>query len=269
MKRPVFFISDRTGMTAETYGSSLLAQFVNHQFDGQRLSFIDSEQKALNAAKQVELESARSGLQAIVFSTLDPSMQQFLDKTNACVISLLDTFIAPLEDCLGEKSAHTQGIPLDLFGNNGYQRRLDAIDYALAHDDGVRAEQYDKAEVILLGVSRCGKTPVSLYLAINYSIRAANYPITENEIWSEHLPKILQPQQKLLVGLTIDPLQLSKIREKRRPGSEYAALTVCKREVKAVETMFTNARIAVFDTTEISIEEISAHVITEQSLRKH
>lgn len=262
MARNVIFVSDRTGLTAEGYGSTLLSQFENEEFESQRLTFVDSEEKARDAAQLIEEKTNASGKQVIVFSTLvDLKLQSIINDTSACVISLFEAFISPLEACLGQESAHKRGVSFGAVDTASYQKRLDAIDYTLAHDDGVRVDQYDKAKVIFLGVSRCGKTPVSLYLAINYSIKAANYPITDDDLLRETIPEFLRPLKDRLVGLTIDPRQLSRIREQRRPGSDYAALSVCRKEVRAVETMFANAGIPVFDSTDTSIEELSGNVI--------
>jgi regulator of PEP synthase PpsR (kinase-PPPase family) len=261
-KRKVFFVSDRTGLTAESYGSSLLAQFPGFEFDSIKHAYVDSEEQALITAGVIDREAILSDDEPIVFSTLvEPDIQNIIENTNACVINLFGTFLGPLEECLGEQSAHTLGKSIDVFGRNGYAKRLDAIDYALAHDDGVRPDQYDDAEIILVGVSRSGKTPTCLLLAMNHSICACNYPLTEDELDKETLPDVLLKHKHKLIGLTISPGQLSNIREKRRPGSKYASLNYCKKEVKIAEQMFARANIPFFETTDTSIEELAGSVI--------
>ncbi|MCK5663692.1 MAG: pyruvate, phosphate dikinase/phosphoenolpyruvate synthase regulator [Thiotrichaceae bacterium] len=261
-KRIVYFISDRTSLTAETYGRSLLAQFPHQHFKYKRLSFVDTKAQALTACDIINNTVTQTGCQAIVFSTLvDPDIQTIIEQSNAYVIGLINTFIGPLESFLGEESAHTLGGSHQIFKNTDYQKRLDAIDYAMSCDDGVRPDRYDEAEVILTGVSRSGKTPVSLSLAISFAVKVANYPITEHELKSERLPECLLKHKDRLIGLTIKPRQLSSIRLNRRTSREYSSLAVCQQEVKAVESMFTYDRIPFFDSTESSIEELAGHVM--------
>lgn len=261
-KRTVFFVSDRTGLTAETYGKNLLAQFPNLDFETVTLAFIENEAKAQMAVNHINQVSESSTVKPIVFSTLvEKPEQQILDTCHAMVIDLFNTFLGPLEQNLGMESAHTQGISKSILSKHAYLDRLDAIDYSLAHDDGVRPDQYDDADLILVGVSRSGKTPTSLYLAMNFSLKASNYPLTDDDLLRDELPAYLQPYRDKLVGLNIKPVPLSKIRKKRRPDSAYASLEVCQREVERAEHLFRRFNIPVFDTTETSIEEIASYVV--------
>jgi regulator of PEP synthase PpsR (kinase-PPPase family) len=258
----VFFVSDSTGLTAESYGKSLLAQFPELEFVTFTLAFVDTQEKAISAGKQINAAHLQSGIQPVVFSTLvDDAEQDILENSNACVINLFHTFLGPLEKCFKMESAHTQGMFQTIFGEDSYQLRLDAIDYSLSHDDGIRPDQYDEADVILVGVSRCGKTPTSLYLAMNFSLKACNYPLIAEDLEQDKLPDYLMKYKHKMVGLTIKPVPLSRIRRKRRPDSEYASLSVCQREVRVAERMFDIAGLPVFDTTETSIEEIASHVV--------
>lgn len=260
--RTVFFVSDGTGLTAESYGKSLLAQFPELEFVSVTLAFVDTQEKARLAGDQINMTKARSGFQPVVFSTLvDEAEQEIIKSCNACVINLFHAFLGPLENCFGMESAHTQGMSRTVLGDKSYLVRLDAIDYSLAHDDGVRPDQYDEAEVILVGVSRCGKTPTSLFLAMNFSLKASNYPLTAEDLASDRLPDSLLKYRHKLVGLSIKPVPLSRIRRKRRPGSDYASLSVCQREITVAGAMFAQADIPVFDTTETSIEEIAGNVV--------
>ncbi len=263
--RTVFFVSDRTGLSAAHYGKTLLAQFPNQRYQILTLSFIDTREKATAASNKIKSAYRISGLQPIVFSTLvDENAQRILKSTDACIINLFNAFLEPLEQTFGEGSSH---IPGKFQGNSGisgnlsYQQRLDAIDYSLSHDDGVRYDQYDEADVILVGVSRCGKTPTSLYLAMNFSLKVSNYPLTEEDLDKNVLPDFLLKHKHKLVALTIKVVPLSKIRRARRPNSDYSSLKVCEREVRISEEMFEHANIPVFETTDTSIEEIATYVV--------
>jgi regulator of PEP synthase PpsR (kinase-PPPase family) len=262
--RTVFFVSDRTGLTAETYGRNLLAQFPDLAFETITLSFIGNRETATEALEQINHAYAYTGLEPIVFSSVAQKEEHdIIDRSNALVIDLFNTFLGPLEDLLGMKSAHTQGISKTILGKDSYITRLDAIDYSLAHDDGVRPDQYEDADVILVGVSRCGKTPTSLYMAMNFSLKAGNYPITPEDLSRNALPDFLMQQRHKLVALTIKPVPLSRIRRKRRPDSDYASLENCQYEVKAAAEMFRHYQLPVFDTTETSIEEIASNVVKQ------
>ena len=260
--RTVFFVSDQTGLTAESYGKSLLAQFPDLEFETMTLAFVDNEKKAKIAAQHIEAVHQLSGIKPVVFSTLvNESDQQIIESMDVCIVNLFHTFLGPLEKCFDMDSAHKQGISRTIFGEKSYQQRLDAIDYSLAHDDGIRPDQYDDADVILVGVSRCGKTPTSLFLAMNFSLKASNYPLTEEDLQTDNLPDYLLKHKHKLVGLTIKPVPLSRIRRKRRPNSGYASLAVCQQEVEMAERMFEKASLPVFDTTDTSIEEIASNVV--------
>lgn len=265
MLRTVFFISDRTGLSAEHYGKTLLAQFPQQQYKLVTLSFIDTREKASIASKKIKDAYRITKKQPIVFSTLvEVDGQLIIKSTDACIVNLFNAFLEPLEQAFGEAPSHLQG---KFQGNRrasdniNYQQRLDAIDYSLSHDDGVRYDQYDEADVILVGVSRCGKTPTSLYLAMNFSLKVSNYPLTEEDLDKNTLPDFLLKHKHKLIALTIKVVPLSKIRRARRPNSEYASLQVCEREVTISEAMFKQAQIPVFESTDTSIEEIASNVV--------
>ena len=264
VQRQVLFVSDGTGLTAESYGKSLLVQFPDRSFRTRRHSFVDTPEKVAVLAASVARQQEESGEQTIIFSTLvEEQAQQLVESSGACVIDLFNAFIGPLEDALGTHSAHSLGMSHNVFGDNAYQRRLDAIDFSLAHDDGVRPDQYEQADVILSGVSRCGKTPTALYLAMNFSLKACNYPLTDHELERDTLPDTLLKWKDKLVGLTIRAEVLNAIREKRRASAHYCAPEVCRREVLAAERMFRSAGIPVFDTTTTSIEEVAGGIIKQ------
>ena len=263
--RTVFFVSDRTGLSAAHYGKTLLAQFPKQRYRVLTLPFVDTREKATVASNKIKTAYRTSGKQPIVFSTLvDENGQRILKSTDACIINLFNAFLEPLEQTFGEASSHVPGKfqgDSGIAGNISYQKRLDAIDYSLAHDDGVRYDQYDEADLILVGVSRCGKTPTSLYLAMNFSLKVGNYPLTEEDLDKNTLPDFLLKHKHKLVALTIKVVPLSKIRKARRPNSDYSSLKVCEQEVRVSEAMFEHANIPVFDTTDTSIEEIATNVV--------
>jgi hypothetical protein len=260
--RKVFFVSDRTGLTAESYGKCLLAQFPELEFETVTLAFVDTVDKAEHARDQINQASLEEDLKPVVFSTLVQDRQQYIiESANACVISLFHSFIGSLEGFFGVESSQKAGVSRIKLSDTTYQRRLDAIDFSLVHDDGVRPDQYQEADVILAGVSRCGKTPTSLYLAMNFSLKVANYPLTPEDLVSEELPQCLQDNRHKLVGLTIKPVPLSRIRRQRRPDSDYSSLEICQAELEKAQSMFDKMDIPVFETTNTSIEEISSRVV--------
>ncbi|MGB1801020.1 MAG: pyruvate, water dikinase regulatory protein [Gammaproteobacteria bacterium] len=266
-RRSVFYVSDRTGKTAESIGESLLSQFDSIEFSDKTFPFVTNEEKAKRTAERIQDEEKRTGQPPLVFSTLvNSELEAIIGQTNACVISLFNAFIEPLEASLGIKSSHTMGKPHEEFSDKDYKKRIDAIDFTMKNDDGIATTQYDKADVILLGVSRTAKTPTSLYLALNFSLKAANYPLTDDDLGENQIPSFLVPHLDKIVGLTIKADQLSKIRQQRRPKSEYASLKKCQQEIKQAEEIMANADLCVIDSSAMSIEEIAVNVVKEKRL---
>lgn len=266
-RRSVFFVSDRTGKTAESIGESLLSQFDGIAFNDKTFAFITNAEKAHSVAGSIRREQRRTGKKPLVFSTLvDSELENIICGTDACVISLFNAFIGPLEESLGIESSHTMGKPHEEYDDKDYKTRIDAIDFTINNDDGIATTNYAKADVILLGVSRTAKTPTCLYLALNFSIKAANYPLTDDDLDSNEMPKFLQPHLNKLIGLTIKAGQLSRIRQQRRPGSEYASLRKCKKEIKRAEEIMKKAELCVLDSTAMSIEEIAVNVVRKKKL---
>jgi regulator of PEP synthase PpsR (kinase-PPPase family) len=267
-KRTVFFISDRTGITAETLGHSLLTQFPV-VFEQVTLPFVDSPERARLALRQIEEANHANGERSIVFSTvIDDEVRGILRSAKAVLFDFFETFIAPLEQELKVPSSHMVGRSHGLVDNTMYDVRIDAMNYALNHDDGITTHHYSQADVILVGVSRTGKTPACIYLALQYGVYAANYPLTEEDLEAGGLPKVLEPYRSKLYGLTIRPERLEKIRNERRPNSRYASLRQCQYEVARAETMFARERIPFINTTTMSIEEISTTILHERKLKR-
>ena len=271
IRRTVFFISDRTGITAEMLGNSLLSQF--EEFDFQRLTipFVDSADKIAAVIDQINETATRDGQQPIVFSSIvDEAMSESLRRaTKALTLDLFQVFIAPLESELGAKSSHAAGRSHGIANSHEYFARMDAINFAQTHDDGAATRDLARAEVILVGVSRCGKTPTSLYLALQFGIRAANFPLTPDDFADRVLPASVIPHKERLFGLTINPDRLHKIREERRPNSKNAALENCRYEVRECERLLELAGIPTLDTTAKSIEEIATTISYRAKLRRH
>lgn len=266
--RPVFYVSDGTGITAETIGHTLLTQFTGHRFATDRIPFVDTADKARAAAEEIRQSAEQSGLRPIVVnSCVDAELSRILAGSGALMLDVFEPFIEPLERELGTQRDSHVGRAHGMVDFESYHRRINAMNYALTHDDGVSMD-YTDADVILVGVSRAGKTPTCVYLALHYGIRAANYPLTPDDLDGERLPAKLRTHRGKLFGLTIDPLRLHQIRQERRPDSRYAQLDTCRREVVAAEDMFRTERIPVLSTTHASIEEICSRLLEELGINR-
>ena len=264
--RTVYFISDGTGITAETFGNSILAQFPGKSRHV-RHPFIDSADKAYAVVREINAacESEGPSKRPIVFATLvnREVLAIVREHCKGFMLDMFGTFIEPLEEELQEKSNHRVGRFSDVARSQEYHDRIEAINYSLAHDDGQSAKNLDSADVILVGVSRCGKTPTSLYLAMQHGIKAANYPLIPEDFERGKLPASLAPHKRKCFGLTIDPERLTQIRNERRPGSKYADLMNCRYEVNEAETMMKREGISWLSSTHKSIEEIATTILRD------
>ena len=262
--RTVFFVSDSTGITAETFGNSILNQFAAKPRHVRR-PFIDSADKAHQVVREINHAFEAEGKRPIVFVTLVDREVLEIVKTQSrgMVLDMFNTFIEPLEAELGITSNHRVGRFADVAKSQEYTDRIEAINFSLAHDDGQSAKNLADADVILVGVSRSGKTPTSLYLAMQHGIKAANYPLIPEDFERGHLPSSLAPYKKKCFGLTIDPERLVQIRHERRPGSKYAALENCRYEVNEAERMMKRDGIAWLSSTHKSIEEIATTILRD------
>lgn len=259
--RTVVFVSDGTGITAETFGHSVLTQF-EMRVRQIRLPFIDSIEKAEEALRTINASCVADGQRAIVFSTLvKDELSDILRRSQGVYMDLIQTFIAPLEQEFGLKAMHTIGRSHTRTDSVEYNNRIEAINFSLAHDDGQSSKNLEQADVILVGVSRSGKTPTTLFLAMQYGIKAANYPFTPEDFERGKLPSSLLPYRDKMFGLSIAPERLSEIRNERLPDSKYAALENCRYEVKEAETMMKREGIRWMSSTTKSIEEIAATIL--------
>ena len=270
-RRTVFFISDRTGITAEMLGNSLLSQFEDCQFERLTIPFVDSPEKVAAVIEQVNATGLAEGRPPIVFSSIvdERASETIRRDVRALTLDLFQIFIAPLEAELGAKSSHTAGRSHGIANSHEYFVRMEAINFTQTHDDGAATRDLAKAQVILVGVSRCGKTPTSLYLALQFGVRAANFPLTPDDFADRKLPASLAHHRDRLFGLTINADRLHKIREERRPGSNYAALENCRHEVREAEYLMERASIPMLDTTAKSIEEIATTILHRAKVARH
>jgi hypothetical protein len=267
-RRTVFFISDGTGITAETIGNSVLTQF-DVDFETHRIPFVDDEEKAHAAVARVRNAMSANGDRPIVINTVvDQRLNEVLATSGALMLDVLAPFITPLERELKGLRQPRVGHAHGMVNFQEYEARINATNYALAHDDGVD-QNYGEAEVILVGVSRSGKTPTCLYLALHFGVRAGNYPLTPDDLERQELPAKLTHHKRKLFGLTIDPVRLQQVRSARRPGSKYATLEQCRFEVAEAEKLLKRAGLPLLSTTNTSIEEIASKILAQLGLNRH
>ena len=263
-KRSVFFLSDHTGLTAEAVGRSLLAQFKELEYEIIQWPFIDTPDKMRNVVRHINKLANENAPRPLVFSTLvDPTIRQCLKESQALVFDIFDAFTGILEQELGIESSYRFGIVHGMGNANKYQERIHAVNFALNNDDGAITRNYPSAALILIGVSRSGKTPTCLYMGMQYGILAANYPLTEDDLERHKLPPTLEPFKDKLFGLTIDVHQLQRIRKERRPNGRYSSLEQCRYEINQAEALFKRHNLPVIDTTSMSVEEIAARIMTQ------
>jgi [pyruvate, water dikinase]-phosphate phosphotransferase / [pyruvate, water dikinase] kinase len=270
VSRYVFFISDRTGITAEMLGNSLLTQFDLVNFKRETIPYVDTPEKLAAAVERVNAISANGGQRPIVVSSLvDEDLSKQVRQANALVLDFFHRFIAPIEQEIGVESNHAAGRSHGISNSHEYFARIEAVNFTLAHDDGASTKELERAQVILVGVSRCGKTPTSLYLALQFGIRCANFPLTPDDFERGRLPESIMPYKQKLYGLTIAPDRLQSIRNERRPNSNYSDMKNCHWETGAAEQMMQRYGIMSFDTTVKSIEEIATTILMKANLVRH
>jgi len=269
MKRSAFYVSDGTGITAETLGHSLLSQFGSVEFSQTTIPYVQSNDLAREAVTRINQAAERDDAAPVVFSTLvHEDHRQILHTCKGRVLDLFTAFLQPLEDELGVRSSHQVGQSHAIRDQQAYRIRINAVHFALDNDDGARTRHYDQADVILIGVSRSGKTPTCLYLALQFGLFAANYPLTEDDFDDLRLPDSLVPHKDKLFGLTINPDRLSAIRSERKAGSRYASPRQCEMEVRALQALYNKFNIPHLDATELSIEEISTRILAMKGLTR-
>ncbi|TJZ73994.1 posphoenolpyruvate synthetase regulatory kinase/phosphorylase PpsR [Chitiniphilus eburneus] len=269
MPRTAFFVSDRTGITSEMLGHTLLTQFEDVQFHRVTLPFVDTLDKAREAVEQIRQQARLDQCRPLVFCTMiDEDLRAAFQIEEAFTLNFFEAFIGPLEHELRRKSSHTVGKSHGIANFEEYKTRIDAVNYAMIHDDGVMPRDLSDADIILIGVSRAAKTPTCLYLALQYGIKAANYPLTPEDFGQHTLPRLLLPYRNKLFGLTIDPERLAQIREERKPGSKYASLDNCQFEVNEAEALMRHVGVPYLASTTRSIEELATTIMHRAGLTR-
>ncbi len=262
MKFTVYYISDRTAITAEAFGKTLISQFNSVSIQQTTHRFIDSVEKAQNITQEINTSLVETKNTAIIFSTLvNPELRKIVQHSNGHFIDLFNLAIPALEKIFESNATFNAGLAHGNAQDSNYEQRMDAVNFALIHDDGVSVTHYDKADIILTGVSRSGKTPSCLYLALHYGIYAANYPLTEETLTNNSLPTELQQFQSRIFALTIQADRLQKIRASRLPNTQYSSLNQCKLEIRQAEKLFHKANFPMLDVTSSSVEEIATTVL--------
>jgi regulator of PEP synthase PpsR (kinase-PPPase family) len=268
-QRLVFFVSDRTGITAESLGNTLLTQFDGVQFRKATLPFINTRERALEAVARIDDAGKLAAGRPLVFSTtVDDEIRKVLRTSKGFFLDLFDSYIPAIEQELGEHSTHTVGRVHGMTDTAGYTSRIDAINFSMAHDDGLTQKDYERAEVVLIAPSRCGKTPTCLYMAMQHGLFAANYPLTDEDLEHAKLPELLLRYREKLYGLTSAPERLHRVRSERRPGSRYASLDQCAYELRQAEQLFARYKIPFLDSADKSVEEIAVTVMQDKDLRR-
>jgi regulator of PEP synthase PpsR (kinase-PPPase family) len=269
--RTICFVSDRTGVTAETMGHSLLSQFEGLQFRSVTMPFVSSIEQARGVVRRINTIAQEEGARPIIFCTLvDDEVRSTVKQANGLFLDFFAAFLGPLEAELQMESAHASGRALhSATSDPAYAARINAVNFALANDDGAGQRNYRSAEVILIGVSRSSKTPTSLYMALQYGIFAANYPLAEEDLEAGQLPSVLLPYRPKLYGLTIKPERLQQIRTERRPGSRYASAQQVQYEVRSAHTLLDRFKVPYLDVTDCSVEEIASRILDQLGLARH
>ena len=260
--RTVFFVSESTGITAETMGHSLLSQFPHIDFTYLQRPYVNTDEKAAKLVAEISKVSQEQGFKPLVFATMpETDINKTLEAADCHYYEIFENFLDQIGNDLHTKPTRESGLSHGLVNEKTYDARIEALNYTLKHDDAMVLKTLDKADVIIVGVSRSGKTPTSLYLALKYGIKAANYPITDTDFDKDALPEVLINNHDKLFATEIEARRLHEIREKRRPASQYSALSTCKEEIKKAQQLYDKYNLKPMDVTHQSIEELSAHIV--------
>ncbi|WP_345801621.1 pyruvate, water dikinase regulatory protein [Microbacterium sp. AZCO] len=265
--RAAYFISDSTGITAETLGNALLANFPGFAFVRHTIPFVDSPDGAANVVRDISRD-AEAGLAPILFTTTkDAAVRAMLASAPATLIDLLGGHLTELEAALGTTASEQLGQFHTLGDTTQYFARMRAVEYAIEHDDGQSSRALDIADVIIIAPSRCGKTPTTMYLALQYGLLVANYPLTDDDFPTDGLPRLVEPYASRCFGITTTPLRLSQVRHERRPDSRYASLAQCTLELRRAEDLYRRNRVPFLNSSTKSVEEMSAVILQTLRLR--
>ncbi|ENI4127611.1 kinase/pyrophosphorylase [Vibrio fluvialis] len=267
--RDVFYVSDGTAITCETLGHVVLGQF-SFVPNEKTFPFVETDDKLSELIKQIEHSFQRNGVRPLVFfSIVIPEFRSRLLNAPAHCYDVLESIVQRVKDDIQmeptPKLQRSRSVGKD---SNTYFDRIAAIEYTLAHDDGISTKGLDQADVILLGVSRSGKTPTSLYMAMQFGLRVVNYPFIVDDIRALKLLPEFEIHRHKLFGLTIDPERLTEIRENRLSGSDYASTEQCQTELATVEALFRREAIPYINTSSLSVEEISTRILEKAGLKR-
>ncbi|EMQ2876200.1 kinase/pyrophosphorylase [Vibrio navarrensis] len=267
--RDVFYVSDGTAITCETVGHVVLGQFPFYANE-KTFPFIESEEKLTELLKHIEISFQTTGIKPLVFfSLVIAEFREKLLQANAHCYDVLESIVQRVKDDIHmepvPKLQRSRSVSKD---TDTYFDRIAAIEYTLAHDDGISLKGLDQADIILLGVSRSGKTPTSLYMAMQFGLRVVNYPYIDDDIRGLKLLPEFEIHRHKLFGLTIAPERLTEIRQNRLAGSEYASTAQCQHELANVEALFRREAIPYINTTSLSVEEISTRVLEKTGLKR-
>jgi len=265
--RAAYFVSDSTGVTAETLGNALLANFPGIRFLKHTIPFVATEAEARSVSASIAADAA-AGREPLLFITVKQAfLRSILGESKATVIDLLAGHLTELEQALGVTASEQLGNYHGLGDTERYFARMRAVEYAIEHDDGQSYRALDHADVVIIAPSRCGKTPTTMYLALQHGLRVANYPLTEDDLPSEGLPRSIAKYGARCFGLTTTPLRLSQVRHERRPSSKYASLEQCTIELRRAEDLYRRNRIPFLNSATKSVEEMSAVIMQTMKLR--
>ncbi|MBU0482301.1 MAG: pyruvate, phosphate dikinase/phosphoenolpyruvate synthase regulator [Proteobacteria bacterium] len=264
--KDIYYISDSTGIMITNLAQSMLCQFPEISFHEEKFPYVRSVKDAKKTLEYILAQSL--GRRPIVFSTImDQEVRNVFRSPEVEFFDVFDFLLEPLENCLEARALRVPGF--SRHGDNvTMARRVEAIHFCLDHDDGTRINEFDDADVILLGVSRSGKTPVSVYLATQFGLKAANFPLTVEYLSKLDLPDGVKRNRKRAVALTTTPEHLRGMREKRYPDSRYAKLSTCTEELTQAEQIFQREKIPIINSTGKSIEELATQVTQEIGLAK-
>jgi regulator of PEP synthase PpsR (kinase-PPPase family) len=276
-KQPVYFISDNTGLSTETVGKMLITQFQDLEFSTVTMPFIKTKSLALKSLEQIHRETYQQRKKdsltrsPIILSTLiNTQLREVFSNAGYLYLDLFEMFLPKLESLLQSPATGEMGLAHALDQDKQYSKRMSAVNFTLNYDDGAHPGDYSKAEVILIGLSRSGKTPTCLYLALQFGIKAANYPIIPEEESNEMtLPKSLEKHKSKLFGLIINPKRLQALRHERIPFSDYSALNQCQKENDFIQKLYAHYHLPFLDSTDLSVEELSTKIMKNLGLTRN
>ncbi|MBN7794323.1 kinase/pyrophosphorylase [Microbacterium esteraromaticum] len=265
--RAAYFVSDSTGVTAETLGNALLANFPGIRFLRHTIPFVLTDAEARSVVASIDADVARGHDPLLFITVKNAQLRGILSASGATVIDLLAGHLTELENALGVTASEQLGNYHGLGDTDRYFARMRAVEYAIEHDDGQSSRALDQADVVIIAPSRCGKTPTTMYLALQHGLRVANYPLTDDDFGSEALPRPIAKYGPRCFGLTTTPLRLSQVRHERRPSSRYSSLEQCTLELRRAEDLYRRHRIPFLNSSTKSVEEMSAVIMQTMKLR--